>query len=33
LNTGVELENDQKLSFVLVTEYIEKPGNLGALMK
>jgi tRNA G18 (ribose-2'-O)-methylase SpoU len=33
LDTGVELENVQKLSFFLVAECIEKPGNLGALIR
>jgi hypothetical protein len=33
LDTTVEQANDKNLLFVLVEEYIEKPGNLGALMK
>lgn len=33
LDTCVELANDKNLSFVLLAEYIEKPGNLGELIR
>ena len=33
LDTCVELENDKNLSFVLLAECIEKPGNLGELIR
>jgi TrmH family RNA methyltransferase len=33
LDTCVELANDKNLSFVLLAECIEKPGNLGELIR
>ena len=33
LDTCVELANDKNLSFVRLAECVEKPGNLGELIR